>query len=65
MKKLIWAIMQIGLGCCGLYTVVNSLITGSDNLVLGIIISIWIISGVRTMREYLQEQRRKTQNDEK
>ena len=41
--------MQIGLGCCGLYTVVNSLITGGDNFVLGIIISIWIIPEVRPM----------------
>ena len=49
MKKLIWAIMQIVLGCCGLYTVVNSLITGGDNFVLGIIISIWIIPEVRPM----------------
>lgn len=65
MKKLIWAIMQIGLGCCGLYTVVNSLTTDSDNLVLGIMISIWSIPGVQTMREYLQEQKRKMQNDEK
>ena len=57
MKKLIWAIMQIGLGCCGLYTVVNCLTTSGDNLVLGIIISVWIIPGVRTMREYLQERK--------
>jgi len=58
MKKLIWAIMQIGLGCCGLYTAVNCLITGGDNIVLGIIVSVWIIPGVKTMREYLQERKR-------
>ena len=50
--------MQIGLGCCGLYKVVNCLTTSGDNLVLGIIISVWIIPGVRTMREYLQERKR-------
>ena len=61
---MIWAIMQIGLGCCGLYTVVNCLITNGDNLVLGIIISVWIIPGVKTMREYLHDRKREMQNDE-
>ena len=57
MKKLIWAIMQISLGCCGIYTIVDHFITGNDILILGIMISVWIIPGVQTMREYLQDQR--------
>jgi hypothetical protein len=57
MKKLIWAIMQIGLGCCGLYTIVNHFINCNDNLILGIIISVWLIPGVMTIREYLQDRR--------
>ena len=34
------------------------------NLVLGIIISVWIIPGVKTMREYLHDRKREMQNDE-
>ena len=58
MRKLIWAIMQIGLGCCGLSMVIGHFVTkhpiAGDNIILGLIISIWIVPGLLTMRDYLQ-----------
>ncbi len=58
MKKLIWAIMQIILGCCGLLMVIGRFVTmpqiAGDNLILGLMISIWLVPGVLTMRDYLR-----------
>ena len=58
MKKLIWAIMQIILGCCGLLIVIGHFVTmpqiAGDNLILGLIITIWLVPGVLTMRDYLR-----------
>lgn len=58
MKKLIWAIMQIGLGCCGLLMVIGHFVKmpqiAGDNLVLGLIISVWLVPGILTMRDYLR-----------
>ena len=58
MKKLIWAIMQIILGCCGLLMVIGRFVKMSqvaeDNLLLGLIITIWLVPGILTMRDYLR-----------
>ena len=58
MKKLIWAIMQIILGCCGLLMVIGRFVKMSqiprDNLLLGLIISVWLVPGILTMRDYLR-----------
>ena len=58
MKKFIWAIMQIGLGCCGLLMVIGHFVTTpqivGDNLILGLMISIWLVPGVLAMRDYLR-----------
>ena len=66
MKKLIWAIMQIILGCCGLLMVrccgllmvigrfVKMSQVAEDNLLLGLIITIWLVPGILTMRDYLR-----------
>ena len=58
MKKLIWAIMQIILGCCGLLMVIGHFVKmpqiSVDNLVLGLIISVWLVPGILTLRDYLR-----------
>ena len=58
MKKLIWAIMQIGMGCCGLLMVIGHFVKMSqvaeDNLLLGLIITIWLVPGILTMRDFLR-----------
>ena len=52
MKKLIWAIMQIILGCCGLLMVIGRFVKMSqiprNNLLLGLIISVWLVPGILT-----------------
>ena len=63
MKKLIWAIMQIILGCCGLLMVIGRFVKMSqiprNNLLLGLIISVWLVPGILTMRDYLRERSNK------
>ena len=62
-RKLIWAIMQIGLGCCGLLMDIGHFVTmpqiTGDNLILGLMISIWLVPGSLTMRDFLRERSNK------
>ena len=50
--------MQIILGCCGLLMVIGRFVKMSqiprDNLLLGLIISVWLVPGILTMRDYLR-----------
>ena len=62
-RKLIWAIMQIGLGCCGLLMAIGHFVTmpqiTGDNLILGLMISIWLVPGILTMMDFLRERSNK------